>query len=191
MQESTSNLAYMRKAGLDLIGLSGYAGSGKDEAGYVLEELGYEKVSFAGPLKQAIYTLNPIVADRSDRSVQDVIDEFGWDDAKRMFPELRRLLQAMGTEVGRNMFGSNFWVDLAFKNIKEGKKYVFTDCRFLNEALAIKECNGSIIRITRSGNEPVNPHISEVALNGYDFDGEIINDGTLFEFHQKVLELVS
>jgi hypothetical protein len=45
-----------------IIGLSGYARSGKDEAAKVLvEEYGFERVAFADKLRDFLYALNPIV----------------------------------------------------------------------------------------------------------------------------------
>jgi len=82
-----------------IIGLSGRAGSGKDEVAKVLVDLyGYKRIAFADAIRDALYELNPLVSDRI--RVADLVDEYGWDFAKKNF-EVRRLLQVFGTEVGR------------------------------------------------------------------------------------------
>ncbi len=42
--------------------------------------------------------------------VRDLVDDIGWDKAKVQYPEIRELLQRMGTEVGRALYGESFWV---------------------------------------------------------------------------------
>jgi dephospho-CoA kinase len=45
-----------------IIGLSGYARSGKDTAAdHLVNEYGFTRYSFAAPMKEAMYRLNPIV----------------------------------------------------------------------------------------------------------------------------------
>jgi hypothetical protein len=109
-----------------IIGLSGYARSGKDTvADWLCLNYGYTRLSFAQPMRDAIYTLNPMV--EGGNRVADLVDEYGWDIAKSN-PEVRRLLQVFGTDVGRKQFGDNFWVQQAFDKI-EGTKIVFSDVR--------------------------------------------------------------
>jgi dephospho-CoA kinase len=110
-----------------IIGLSGYAQSGKDTVAELLcLNYGYKRISFADPMRDAIYTLNPYV--EGGNRVADLVDEYGWDVAKAN-PEVRRLLQVFGTEVGRKQFGENFWVQQAFDKL-ESTKIVFADVRF-------------------------------------------------------------
>lgn len=168
-----------------LVGLSGYAQSGKDTAANALRELGYERIAFADVLRSAVYALNPLLPD--GRRVQDIVDEMGWDRAKVNFTEVRTLLQRMGTEVGRNLLGDNIWVDTALRNLSDDGKYVVTDCRFPNEAEAICSRGGVVFRVIRPGVERANDHPSETSLDDYDFDGILLNDGTLEEFSQSVV----
>jgi len=167
-----------------LIGLSGYAQSGKDTAAAVLREVGYERIAFADTLRSAVYALNPLMPD--GRRVQDVVDEMGWDRAKVNFTEIRTLLQKMGTEVGRNLLGENIWVDTALAGLDQSRKYVVTDCRFPNEADAIRSRGGIVLRIARTGVTKANDHPSETSLDNYDFDGILVNDGTVEDFHDEI-----
>lgn len=128
-----------------IVALSGFAGVGKDEAAKVLvNEYGFTRIAFADPVCEAMYVLDPIIAPDGIGfvSLRETVDACGWDTAKRNFPEVRRLLQVFGTEIGRQMFGENVWVDLAMKNASQFERVVFTDCRFENEAQAVREAGG-------------------------------------------------
>jgi hypothetical protein len=84
------------------------------------------------------------------------------------------------------MFGENFWVDLAMKHVYSAENVVFSDVRYPNEAQAIKDKGGIMIRITKPNVGPVNDHISDKALDGYEVDFTIKNSGTLAELSAKV-----
>jgi hypothetical protein len=161
-----------------IIGLSGYARSGKDTAAdRLVDKYNFTRYSFAAPMKEAMYILNPIVGSDSISGFRyrNLVDTYGLDKSKDSYPEIRRLLQVFGTEVGRQMFGENFWVDIALNGIKEPNA-VITDVRFRNEADAIKKAGGQVWRINRDGIGPVTDHPSEVDLDKYDFDYVIDND---------------
>jgi hypothetical protein len=165
-----------------IIGLSGYAQSGKDTVAELLcLNYGYTRMSFAQPMRDAIYTLNPLV--EGGNRVADLVDEYGWDVAKAN-PEVRRLLQVFGTEVGRKQFGENFWVQQAFDKI-EGNKIVFSDVRFPNEAREIQQYGGQVWRINRHNHTPVNTHKSEHAMDNFLFKHVIYNDGTLNDLFEE------
>ena len=100
------------------------------------------------------------------------------------------MLQRFGTEVGRHMFGEDFWVDTAIDKIPDGSKVVFADVRFPNEANAIKSLGGEVWRINREGYGAANDHISEHALDNYEFDHVISNDSTIPWLHKCADTLV-
>ena len=188
---------------MEIIGLSGYARSGKDEAAKVLvEEFGFIRVAFADKLRDFLYALNPIVevewrpttVPRAEYwCVQDVVNLHGWDGYKatRFGPEIRRLLQRLGTEAGRNTMWDTIWIDAAFANLPEDAKVVVTDARFPNEAEAIKERGGNIVRVTRNGVGPAvqadgTIHPSETSLDDWAFDYHIWNNFSLEQYHEDV-----
>lgn len=175
---------------IEVLGLSGYARSGKDTVGDVLVKNGYTKFSFASELKQAIYNLNPLVS-VDGMTYQRSLIGFDLDKAKVLYPEIRKLLQRMGTEVGRELFGEDFWVESALSKIPDGTKAVFTDCRFPNEADAIRNLGGNIWRIKRDAVGPINGHVSETSLDNYDFDQYIINNSTIENLTNKVQDLLN
>jgi len=53
--------------------------------------------------------------------------------------------------------------------------WVITDTRFPNEAKAIKDAGGIVIRVDRPGVKAVNTHPSETALDDWNFDYKIMN----------------
>lgn len=171
-----------------VLGLSGWARSGKDSVAEFLEErCGYLKMSFAQPMKDALVTLNPMVDVLDNRvNLKTALGGMDWDYLKSVSTEIRPLLQRLGTEVGRQMFGEDFWVEQAIKAIPDGAKVVFADVRFPNEAEAVKKLGGQVWRIERDGFGPANDHISEHALNKYDFDQRIYNDKDLETLWDKV-----
>jgi hypothetical protein len=170
-----------------IIGLSGYAQSGKDATANLLcLNYGYERHAFADPIRTGIYRLNPFV--NSTTRLAEIVDEYGWDVAKHE-PEVRRLMQVFGTEVGRKMFGENFWIKTAMKDIQAGSRIVISDVRYPNEADAIKALGGTVWRINRHNHSAVNGHASEHAMNMYMFNHVIYNDGTLDDLSDEVFML--
>ena len=168
-----------------IIGLSGYAQSGKDTvAGMLIGLHGYESRAFAEPMRTALYKLNPIVLEDGTR-LQPIIDEFGWEHAKK-HTDTRRLLQVLGTDIGREMFGENFWVFQAIKDLHPTQDIVFTDVRFPNEAEMVRKGMGEVWRINRPGYVPVNSHPSESALDDWRFDRYIDNDSDLDTLKDRV-----
>lgn len=172
-----------------IIGLSGYARSGKDTvADYLVKKHGFIKLSFADPMREALYRLDPRieVADMQGVSLAQAVDGLGWENLKADSPDVRGLLQRMGTEVGRKMFGENVWIDMAMAKAAGHDKVVFADCRFQNEAEAIRAANGSVWRIERPGVEAPNDHISEHDLDGYQFNAVLNNDLTIEDMHEGI-----
>lgn len=65
-------------------------------------------------------------------------------------------------------------------------KWIITDVRFPNEAKAIKDRKGILLRVTRDGLEQ-DSHPSETSLDDYtEFDYIIPNNGTFLELIEKV-----
>jgi hypothetical protein len=198
---------------MKIIGLSGYARAGKDEAAKALGELGYQRISFADKLRDFLYALDPIVGyeiapDKEKTEelpgdawaakaipvrLRSLIDFYGWEEYKNSewVSEIRPLLQRLGTEAGREVLWDSIWIDAALHDLNPEGKYVITDARFPNEAEAITSRGGSVWRIERKGNGPaVQPdgtvHRSETSLDDWNFDATLHNYGSLEEFHDAV-----
>lgn len=181
-----------------IVGLSGFARSGKDEAAAVLvNEFEFTRVAFADKLREMLYELNPLVAPTKEKYfvrpkepvlLQEAIDAYGWDGYKESDygQEIRRLLQRLGTEAGRKTLWDTIWIDAAFAGVSTDR-VVVTDARFFNEFDAIRERGGTIWRVERTGVGPANNHASEIEAIDYPhFQMTIDNDGTLEQYHEKI-----
>jgi len=145
----------------------------------------------------------------------------------------RLMLQLLGTECGRQIIHPNIWVNALFTDYvcddcgqqecptdeedtgqmihRSFPNWIITDVRFPNEAKAIKDRGGIVIRVNRGkqcgsceseftkGSECPNcrsgnwvhgnidsTHPSETALDDYEFDYVIENDGSLDELITKI-----
>lgn len=175
-----------------IIGLCGYYGSGKDEAAKALIAQGWHRIAFADPVRAMALVIDPLVDSYEDDALgldtrlSRVVADRGWLEAKKI-PEVRRLLQRIGTEAVRDVIGQDTWVQIAERSMPADKNIVFTDSRFANEIAMIRAHGGIVIRIDRPGNQPKQSHVSET----YPFtpDCTIINDGTIEELHQEIVQL--
>lgn len=124
-------------------------------------------------------------------AVKDIAYQLGWDGKKD--DRGRKLLQTLGTEVGR-AYNPSIWVDKGIEKLRKeheaGTDIVcFTDCRFPNEIDSIKRLDWIVgdvvsVRIERNsaGAGVNNGHDSECALDNYEFDCVILNDGEMVDF---------
>lgn len=164
-----------------LIGLHGFPGAGKDTVAEILAEYGYQRIAFADKLREALEGLNPVVVIEGGRGVRlrPLVRAHGWDTLKRRVPEVRELLQRLGTEAGRDIHGENVWANLAMAKVQSPEdNYVFTDARFPNEFAAIRARGGVMVNVVRDGVGAVNDHVSERALP---CDYMLRNDGKHLE----------
>lgn len=104
--------------------------------------------------------------------------------------------QRFATAGVREAVHPNAWVIALFSDLKPRHDYIVTDTRFPNEADAIREAGGVMIRIngnpaglqgdgTRDDN-----HISETALDDYEFDLVIENDRDLAALYHKLYDFL-
>lgn len=168
-----------------IIGLTGYAQSGKDTVAKILvENYGYTRVAFADKIREFLYETNPMYDSIAGEPlfVKAKVDRDGWEVAKQS-PHIRRLLQNSGV-AARKVFGDSFWVHEAMKSMlndpRPDMNYVITDVRFLNEADMIRANDGQIWRIKRIGVDAVNAHVSESQMDDYPVD-QIFTNNTSIE----------
>lgn len=171
-----------------IIGLTGYAQSGKDTVAQTLvKHYGFTRVAFADKIRDYLYEMNPMIDSVVGEPIflQSYISRYGWEEGKKA-PHVRRLLQTTGV-AARELFGENFWVEQAFKDVRTAENIVVTDVRFKNEADWIKNYEGSQIwRIKRLGVTAVNGHVSEHEMDEYKVDQIFTNNGTLEELELLV-----
>jgi hypothetical protein len=173
-----------------IVGLTGYAQSGKDTIAQILvDKYGFIRVAFADKIREFLYELNPVVKDGVQ--LRELIDMHGWDVAKVQEPEVRRLLQEIGISA-RKVFGDDFWIRQALEPHQVFERMVITDVRFENEAEHIKlignwiDKPSEIWRIKRPNIGAVNDHVSESQMDGYKVDRILVNRGTLDELELLV-----
>ena len=191
-----------------IIAMSGFARSGKDAAAdHLVEKHGFVKLAFADILRDVLYALNPVTTFNRDGTwtnddynfvmdqpthhvftVQQIIDEYGWDNYKEspFGDDIRRLLQRLGTEAGRDTLGKNVWIDATLRDLDPEKDYVISDARFLNEFKAVEDLGGVVLRVNREGVGPANDHPSEIEALQYDFKFIIHNNSDLDSYLNKV-----
>jgi len=150
----------------------------------MLEEKGFTRTRFAGPLKDMIRSLG-----LTDREIDGDLKEEPCALLGGVTP--RRAMQTLGTEWGRDLIHPEIWTVIWQERVRrllaEGKWVVVDDCRFPNEAVAIKALGGFVIRIRTSvSDSPVSGHISE--RHELPFDASVFNEGMNLEVFRARLE---
>lgn len=159
----------------------------------------WEVKKFAGKLKQVASILTGVpVSNFEDQEFKKTFlpnewsylpkDEIMTDAISLSFKKMtvRELLQKLGTDALRDNLHINVWVNALFADYENGySKWIITDLRFPNEYDAVKWRGGVTLRVTRPGTE-VGTHPSEIALDEFKFDWEIVNDGDLADLLEKV-----
>lgn len=142
-------------------------------------------------LREDLLTLDPFLD--GDVSMQTLLDSLGgdWELAKyHRFhgPEVRRHLQIYATEVCRDNFGQDIWVQLLASKVATERPaaVVITDVRFNEEAAWITSNGGTIVEITRPGFGPVNGHISESGIDRKYITHSLSNAGTLQDLADQI-----
>ena len=207
---------------MNIIGLVGFIGSGKDTvANMFVEEHRCVQDSFASPLKDLCSTIfgwerdlleGDTVESRDFRETPDLY----WTKKLNIDNFTPRLaLQLMGTEVLRNHFHEDIWLNSLEYRLRMRHHtdpcVVVSDARFQNELQLVKQMNGFVIWVQRgelpewydiaktSQTNAVNRkimqtrfrdvHESEWNWVGHSVDYIIKNDGSLEDLTQKVAEI--
>lgn len=215
---------------MNLIGLSGYMQSGKTTVGEIIQGFDpeWEIKGFSHKLKQIASLLTGIPWKTfEDQGFKNSYLGKEWDfNSGTTQYKVRDFLQQLGTEAIRDVIHENAWVNALFADYKEimnsttsdagymewgnGEypKWVIADVRFPNEAKAIKDRGGIIVRInrhndvlskweeeakskgTKSKGIRLQHHPSEISLDDWSFDYTINNNRTLEELVEKVREML-
>lgn len=101
----------------------------------------------------------------------DSKSSYGWKEGPMT---AREFMQFFGTDVCRKIF-EPIWVKSCIKKIQQEQSQlaIIADVRFPNEAKAIEEAGGRVVRLTRQVFD--DNHSSEVALDNYPFTDFIDN----------------
>jgi hypothetical protein len=199
-----------------IVGILGLKGAGKDTIGdYLVENYGFEKVSFASALKDATAAIFGWDRDMLEgntpeaREQREQPDEF-WSEKLGYDFTPRYALQYIGTDVMRKNFYDGIWIAALEKKLSNpDKDYVITDVRFPNEVTLLKNLGATLVEVQR-GEQPEwmelaskanagdkdaqhqmymnfkDVHISEWAWAGSDVNVVIPNDETFEELYDKI-----
>ncbi len=173
---------------MKLIALTGKMGVGKSTAIEHFKTLlaSTANVKFAQPL----YDIQEFVYERISGAYQ----------RPEAFVKDRKLLQWIGTEWGRDTISNSLWIDLWKHNVNFVKAYkkmvTCDDCRFDNEAEAVKSMGGIIIKIVSNKTENridttsgIVQHKSEQGVDEKFVDFTVDNSYTVEEFKVKLTEI--
>jgi hypothetical protein len=146
-----------------IIAFTGLAGSGKSYAAKWFKlRTGYHYTEFS-----------------FSSTIKRIACEIGWDGKKDK--NGRKLLQEIGS-AGRR-YSKDTWLRFMPKNTP----LIIDDVRFINEAKAIYELDGIVIRINRPGLVPMK-HESERQQSRIKVDYGIANDGKLEELLEYIYQ---
>lgn len=181
-----------------IIGITGKIGSGKTTiANYLVDKYDYTEYGMADPLKGIGKLFG--FSDRQLYGTQEEKLEIHpyWNVSARHF------LQKVGTDLFREhlhevlpemKMEGTIWVEIfKMENNRFPKQYVISDIRFLDEAKAIKDMGGIIIRTVRgdtSGGNTYTKHRSEMEMDKIDADYTIDNNCSMEELQDKLNKLV-
>jgi len=168
-----------------IIGIVGYKGSGKDAmADYLVENFQFEKMAFAGPLKDVCGLLFDLEDEYfNKRELKEKKLDF-W----ALSP--REILQKVGTDLFRKHFDEEFWVKLMENKIQNklvdnpNTNIVCSDVRFQNEADLVKKLGGKIVYIDRFKYINDEHEAEQCKINNIDLIIE--NKGTLQDYYTKI-----
>jgi len=163
-----------------LIGLTGKKQSGKTTvADYLCSYHNFSRFGFADPLKDICGLLYPGL---------DFWEEKGKEDTDNVYGLSRReILQEVGTNVFREHYREDIWVDIMKYDIEKyfHENTVIHDVRFNNEAIMIKDQGGQIWSIKRPSEVSIDAHQSEQGI-GLTPDIRIINDENIDKLYNAI-----
>lgn len=143
-----------------VVGITGYAGAGKDTAASALVALGWKRIAVADAVKR-------------------LAAELGWSGRKDDAPDGRPLLVALGDGVRREC-GEGAWLAAlaATVDAAPGTDFVVPDVRYPNEAAWLAQRGGLLLRVDRPGVEPMRQYRSELAIAELRPNAVIVNAST-------------
>lgn len=173
---------------MNLIGIAGRMGHGKDTVAEIIRELtpsmNWEIKKFAGGVKKTASILTGFPESRFEDPIFKQLHLSGWGMT------VRELLQRIGTDAIRNNIHPDAWVKSLFAVMSTRSNWLITDVRFPNEAQAIKDRGGIVIRVKRPFVPSDTEHISETALDDWKFDFTIDNSGSLADLKASVAAIL-
>jgi len=95
---------------------------------------------------------------------------------------VREIMQVVGTELGRNLWGKDIWINAMHHQLEHVDSvvdsWIITDVRMINEAQAVHRWGGIMIRVDgapRGGDGSVDTHETETKVDSLEVDAIIDN----------------
>lgn len=179
-----------------LIGVGGRKGQGKDAFAHLLGS-DWTVIGMSDTLYDALLRLDPPVeVGGKNLNVSEFLYQRcsgDWVVAKRN-PDVRQLLQRLGTDVVRDLVDEDAWVKMMERKVLEhlqvGRNVAVTGIRFPNELLAIRRLGGLTVWVERfTPDLAEDTHISEVSLNSEDFQVQVSNTGSLDDLQRVASQI--
>lgn len=209
-----------------LVGFVGLKRSGKDTAASALIDRGWTRMAFADPLKEMSMRLRGVWVEVPEElselhldsiipvvggfaQYHHVVDALGMEKAKDLVPDVRTLLQTLGTDCVRGTLGERTWTDLTGQRVQEelarGEAVALTDVRFDEEFSLVHDLGGIVIGVWRGDQDSLDralvdasvgvlsgEHVSET--NAYNLlqraDVVICNCGSVDDLRRAVCDVV-
>lgn len=169
---------------ISLVGITGKAHAGKDTLGAAFVRLGFRRISFADPLKEAV----AIIAGEPSHHFHTADGKEGYSPVLRC--TRRKALQNIGKGV-RDVLDPDIWVRRALDEWdRTGRTLaVITDVRYANEAELIRQAGGIVLEVLRPDNVYLQgeaaQHESEAGIRPDLVDHQIINNGSVGELQAE------
>ena len=201
---------------IQLIGIGGYKGSGKDTLGAHLVDTINSKgdreafrIGFADAVKEhcvSNYGLDLEICHADDHTKNTTLSTVAWNTMPSEIQEkyyhhradtthmtYREVLQVVGTDICRDKEGEDVWLKrfVAKANSLTSDKpisVVVTDVRFNNEATFIMENRGHVVRII-SEQKKGDTHVSEQGISFYNYEIEGKGKASLKSSKRDIAEL--
>jgi hypothetical protein len=173
-----------------IIALGHKKGVGKDTGALLVAEklreegYGVNVLSFASKLYALCNELFPGFQskDHYDRH---------WEEKKHPLPLLGKSPREVLLDVGcfmRSVY-ANVWVDRTLRDCT-AQVNIITDCRFLNEAEAVRKQGGVLVHIKRPSTPATEDHV-DCILDGHDWSDYIVyNSGTPEQLRDRLMAII-
>lgn len=140
---------------MTVVGLSGYAQSGKTTAALYLEKkYSIRRKHIAEPLRAML----AVLLQANGMKGEEITRYLEGDLKEQVIPCLgvtsRYAQITIGTEWGRELISQDLWANTWARGIADGEFVMNDSVRFPNEAKAIKGLGGVVIMIKRPGTKP-------------------------------------
>ena len=172
-----------------IVGINGLIDAGKSSVANILvARFGFTIMKVASPLKNMLRTFLDecgVDADTIERMIEGDLKNVPSEHLAGQTP--RWAMQSLGTEWGRVLMGPALWIRAAVYRVRaRSGRIVIDDCRYRNEAEAIREeLGGQVWKIFRPGLETAE-HSSEREQSEVIPDLVIDNSGTLDDLEERI-----